>query len=182
MWEDQTDGCLPGQNGIARNPQLRRWCVGTGPPSPQPATHWPVTPPVEPGDSQRNLFTEMEGDPPGYVYIHTPLHNAKMFNLNAYAKVRMLDKEIIPDLLTNQGPCTDYYAVCCIVMQQGSIVQTNAASWDNQPVKTRINLSEQNFSVLSLSTISGHFKVYYNRCLCIIKEQSSDKEEGTWRG
>jgi len=38
------------------------------------------------GDNVRGQSSQIEGVPPGYVYIHTPLLNAQFFNLDAYGK------------------------------------------------------------------------------------------------
>ena len=104
--ETQTDSCLPGQHGTAKNPRscLRR--IGTGAPPPQPVPPRPKTPPAPPGDTEQNQSTEIEGAPPGYVYIHTSLPNAQFFNHDAYAKDRKHNKDFIPDLLTDQRPST----------------------------------------------------------------------------
>jgi len=101
--ENQMDGCLSCQNGTEMYPQSRWRCKGMGVPLlPPPGPPWPKTPAVPPGDSERNHSTVIEGPPPGYVYIHTPLRNAQFFNHNAYAQYRKCDKDFIPDLLTDQ--------------------------------------------------------------------------------
>jgi len=102
--ENQTDGYLPCRNGTVQNPQSRWRRKGTGAPPPQPAPPRPETPPVPPGDSERNQSTEIEGVPPGYVYIRTPLPNTQFFNHDAYTKDRKQNTDFIPDLLTDQGP------------------------------------------------------------------------------
>jgi len=51
--ENQTDGCLPCQNGTAKNPQTRWRHKGTGAPPPQQAPYRPGTPPTLSADSQR---------------------------------------------------------------------------------------------------------------------------------
>jgi len=45
-------------------------------------------PPVPPGDKEAAHVSEIEGVPPGYVYINTPLPSVQFFNLDAYAKDR----------------------------------------------------------------------------------------------
>jgi len=101
--EDQTDGCLPYQHRTAKNPQTRWRRKGTGAPPPQQAPPRPGTPPAPPDDSERTQRSEREGVPPGYVYIHTLLPSARFFNLNPYANDRMRDKDVIADLLTDEG-------------------------------------------------------------------------------
>jgi hypothetical protein len=60
-------------------------------------------PPVPSVDEESS---EMEGVPPGHVYIHTPLPRTRLFNLDPYAMDRMRDKDFIPDLLTHVGQST----------------------------------------------------------------------------
>jgi hypothetical protein len=62
--------------------------------------------PVLPGDSERSPRSKIEGVPPGYVYIHTPLPSTQFLNLNAYAKDRKRNDDFIPDLLTDIGLST----------------------------------------------------------------------------
>ena len=59
LWENQTDGCLPCQNGTAQNPQTGWRCKGTGAPTPErlreptpePTPQPPETPPVPPSNN-----------------------------------------------------------------------------------------------------------------------------------
>jgi len=104
--ENQTDGCLPCQNGTAKIPQTRWRRKGTGAPPPRPAPPLPRMPPAPPDDSERTLSSETDGVPAGYVYIHTPLPSTQFFNLHPYANDRMHEKDFIPDLLTDEGPST----------------------------------------------------------------------------
>jgi hypothetical protein len=81
------------------------------------------TPPAPPHDSERNQSTEIDGAPPGYAYIHTPLPNVQYFNHNAYAKDRKRNENNIPYLLTDQQPSTILYTISCVVMQLITILQ-----------------------------------------------------------
>jgi len=101
--ENQTDGCLPCQNGTAKNPQTCWRRLGTGASAPPPAPLRPRTPPAPPDDSERTQSSETDGVPPGYVYIHTPLRSARFINLDPYAKDYMRNNDFIPDLLTDEG-------------------------------------------------------------------------------
>jgi len=74
--ENQMDGRLPCQNGTAKNPQTCWRHNGTGEPPPDPAPPPPEMPPAPSGANQGAHHSEIEGVPPGYVYIHTPLPNA----------------------------------------------------------------------------------------------------------
>ena len=89
--ENQTDGCLPCHNGTANDPQIRWRRKGTGAPPPEPVPSRPRTPPVPADDSERTQSSETDDVPPRYVYIHTPLPSARLFNLDPYAKDPMRD-------------------------------------------------------------------------------------------
>jgi len=114
LWENQMDGCLPGQNDTAQNPQTRWRRKGTGAPprerlrqpTPEPMPNPPETPPVPPGNNEAAHLSKLEGVPPGYVYIHTPLPSAQFFNLDAYATDRKRDQDFNPDLLTDERTST----------------------------------------------------------------------------
>jgi len=112
--ENQTDGWLSCQNGTSQNPQTCWRCKGTGAPrperlrqlTPQPTPHPPEMPPAPTGNNAAAHLSEMDGGPPRYVYIHSPLPRAQFFNLNAYAKDCKCDKDFYPDLLTDEGTST----------------------------------------------------------------------------
>ena len=104
--ENQTDGCLPCQNGTAKNPQTHWRRKGMGAPPPEPAPPSPTMPPAPPGGNEGTPSSEIEGVPPGYVYIHTSLPNSQIFNLDAYAKDCKRNKDFIPDLLTDEATST----------------------------------------------------------------------------
>jgi len=72
--ENQTDGCLPCQNGTAKNRMTcwRRKRKGAPPPRRVPPR--PESPPVPCDDDESS---ETEGTPPAYVCIHTLLPNAR---------------------------------------------------------------------------------------------------------
>jgi hypothetical protein len=114
LWENQTDGCLPCQHGTAHNPQTRWRSYGTGEPpperlrepSPEPTPNPHKMPPVSPGNNEGVHSSEIKGVPPGHVYIHTPLPSTQIFNLDAYDKNCKCDKDINPDLLTDDGTST----------------------------------------------------------------------------
>jgi len=114
LWENQTDGCLPCQNGTAQNPQTRCRRKGTGAPPPerlrQPTPeltpHPPETSPVPPSSNEAAHISSIEGVPPGYVYIHTPLPSAQFFNHDAYVQDHKRDKHFDPDLLTDEETST----------------------------------------------------------------------------
>jgi hypothetical protein len=71
--ENQMDGCLPCQNGTAKNPETHWRCKGKGAPPPRWSPRRPESPPV-PSDAESS---ETEGMPPAYVYIHTGHPNGR---------------------------------------------------------------------------------------------------------
>jgi len=114
MQENQTDGCLPCQNGTAQNPQTLWRCKGMGAPPPEqlrqptpdPTPDPPEMPLVPPGKNEAAHVSEIGGEPPGYGWIHIPLLRAQHFDLDAYAKNRKRDKDFNPDLLTDERTST----------------------------------------------------------------------------
>jgi len=71
--------------------------------TPELMPHPPETPPVPPSNNEAAHLSKIDGVPPGYVYIHTPLSSAQSINLDTYAKDRKSDKDFNPDLLTDEG-------------------------------------------------------------------------------
>jgi len=114
LWDNQTDGYLPCQNGTAQNHQTHWRCKGKGAPpperlrqpTPQPTPCPPETPPVPPGNNEAAYLSEIKGVPPRYVWIYTPLPSAQLLNLDAYAKDCKRDRDFNPDLLTDKGTST----------------------------------------------------------------------------
>jgi hypothetical protein len=106
VYQNHTAGCLPCQNGTAKNPQTRWRRKGTAAPPPEPAAPLPGrpsppgTPPAPPGDTEGHESYEIEGMPSRCVYMHSPLPNTQFFNHNAFAKDSKRDKDFIPDLLS----------------------------------------------------------------------------------
>ena len=96
----------------------------TAEPTPRPLD----TPLVPPGNNEAAHLSEIESVPATYVYIHTPLASAQIFNHDAYATDRKCDTDFVPDLLTAEGTSTGWYTLCCVATQLTSIVQTTAAN------------------------------------------------------
>jgi hypothetical protein len=92
VYRNQTDGCLPSQNGTAKNPQTRWRRKGTAAPPPELVAHRPRTPPppgmprAPHGDHDGHESYEIEGMPSLCVYIHSSHPNTPFVNHNAYAK------------------------------------------------------------------------------------------------
>jgi len=114
LQENQTDGCLLWQNGTAQDPQTcwrRKGTVAPPPewlrqPTQEPKPQPPKTPLDPAGNNEEAHLSEIEGVPPGYVYIHTPLPSAQFLNHDAYAKDRKRDKNFDPDLVTDEETFT----------------------------------------------------------------------------
>ena len=115
--ENKTPSCILGQNGTAWKPQThwRHRCMGAPrldwltkrPIEPMPGP--PRTPLALPGGNGGAHDSEINGVPPGYVYIHTPLPSAQFSNLDAYSKDCKRDEDFIPDLLPDEGISTGLY-------------------------------------------------------------------------
>jgi len=58
---------------------------------------------VRPGDSERTPCFEIQGVPPGDVYIHPHLTSIQYFNLDAYTNDRKCNESFILDLQTDEG-------------------------------------------------------------------------------
>jgi len=104
--ENKTDGYHPSQIGSGINPPTCWRGKPTGAPQPWLAPPQPGMPPAPPGDSKTSPSSETEGVPPRYVYMYTPLPNTQFCNLDLYVKDCKSDKDFIPDLLSDEGPCT----------------------------------------------------------------------------
>jgi len=75
-------------------------------PTPEKMPHRPGMPPEPSSDTEGAQFSGIDGVPPGYVYIHTPLPIDQFLNLDAYAKDRKSDRDFNPDLVTDDGTST----------------------------------------------------------------------------
>ena len=188
--DNQTDGCLPCQTSTAQYSQTCWRCKGMGAPpperlsqpTPEPTLHPPRMPPAPPGDNDGAHLFEIEGVPPGYVYIYTPLPSGPFLNIDACAKDRKRDNECNPDLLTDEGMSTGLYTICRVVIQLTSILQTTAAYWVNLTVKMSIDRMERAFWVYYYLQLVDTLKyILKDIFICIIKEQCSDEGETTWR-
>jgi len=138
-------------------------------------------PSVPPGNNEAAHVSEIEGQPPGYVIIHTRLPSAPCFNYDAYAMDRKHDKDFDPDLLTNEGTSTDQYTICCMVMQLTSILQMTAANWANLILSMSIDQMERDcwvyYHLQSADTLKYILK---DILIWTIKKQCIDEGESTW--
>ena len=134
--ETQTPGYLPCKNCRAKHLQSRWRCHGTFEPPldphrqpiPEPKPHPPRIPPAVPSNDKGAVSSQIEGVPPGYMYIHTPPSKTHFLYLDAYSKNRKLNNDVIPDLMTDDVASTGEYAICCMAMQLTSILRTSASN------------------------------------------------------
>jgi len=115
VYKNHMAGCLPCQNGTAKNLQTRWRRKRTAAPPPEPAAPLPGrqsppgTPPAAPGDTEGNESYVIEGMPSRCVYMHSPLPITQFFNHNAFAKDTKRDKDFIPDLLSTLSAAWKYH-------------------------------------------------------------------------
>jgi len=106
--QNQTSGCLPCQNGTAKNPQIcwTRQGIGAPPPTrrreriPEPAPPPPGTPPAPTGNTSGAQSAEIFNLPAGYMYSHTALPCAEYFEDDEDTEY---DTDFDPDMLTDEG-------------------------------------------------------------------------------
>jgi len=114
VYENQTDGCLPCQNGTAKNPRTRwrREGMGTPPPvrprqpTPELTTPPPGTPPAPSGDQNRAQSSKIPNLPTGFEYTHAPRPGAQFFNRDTFAEDSEHDEDFIPDLRNDEETST----------------------------------------------------------------------------
>jgi len=105
---NQTSGCLPCQNGTAKNPQTRWRCKGTGTPppaqrrvrTPEQTPCLPGTPPTPTGNTSGAQPSEIVTLLAGYTYSHTALPCAESFDDDEDTEH---DTDFDPDMLTDDG-------------------------------------------------------------------------------
>jgi len=105
---NQLPGCLPCQNGTAKNPQTRWRRKGTGAPpparrrvrTPEPTPPPPGTPPAPTGNTSGAQPSEIVNLLAGYTYSHTALPCAEFFDDDEYTEH---DTDFAPDMLTDDG-------------------------------------------------------------------------------
>jgi len=145
--ENQMDSCLICQNGPVKYLWTCWRCKEPGVPRPQPMPPLHCMSPALPDDNETSQGSQIEGVPPGYVYIHTPHPKAHCVNLDASARDLKRTQDLIPDCLTHEGTFTGLYTICCIILGLTFTLRTIAASWANLKVKTSIDQRKLDFWV-----------------------------------
>jgi len=105
---NQTPGCLPCQNGTAKNPQTLWGRKGTGAPPPvrrrvrtaEPTPPPPGTPPAPTCNTSGAQPSEIGNLPAGYTYSHTALLCAEFFEDDEDTEH---DTNFDPDMLIDDG-------------------------------------------------------------------------------
>jgi len=190
LHECQSDGCLPWHNGTALNLQTRWMLNGTGTPAldwlrqstPELTPHPPGIPSLPPADNHEAQDSEIEGVPPGYLYICTALLCSRIGNRDEYTDNRKRDEDFSPDLLTDEGPATGLYTVRCVMMQLTTILKMTAAYCANLTVKMSNHGMQWNFWVYYYLQLADTLKsLLKDLFICIIREQCIDEWESIWR-
>jgi len=105
---NQVSGCLPCQNGTAKNPQTHWRRKGTGAPpparrrvrTPEPTPPPSGTPPAPTGNTSGVQPAEIVNLPAGYTYSHTAFPCAEDFKDDEDTEH---DTDFDPDMLTDDG-------------------------------------------------------------------------------
>ena len=92
-------------------------------PAPPPASMRPAPP----TDNEGAESSQIDGVPPRYAHIPTPLSNAQFFDHDAYANDHKCDYDSFPDLVSDEETSTGQYTLYCVVMQLTSISLMRAA-------------------------------------------------------
>jgi len=115
LHQNHMPGCLPWQNGTARNPQTHWRCNGTGVPPPirrrqqtpepttEPTPHVPETTPAWTGTTSSAQFLEIINLPARYAHSHTSLPCAQAFTLHKSAPDSKHDTNFDSDMLPDDG-------------------------------------------------------------------------------
>jgi len=106
--QNQMSGCLPWQNGTAKNPQTCWTCKGLGAPPParrreripEPTPPPPGTPPAPTGNTSGAQPAEIFYLLAGYTYSHTALSCVEYFEDDEDTEH---DTDFDPDMLTDEG-------------------------------------------------------------------------------
>jgi len=114
LYENQTDSCLPCQNGTAKNSRTRwrRKGMGTPPqvrpgqPTPELTPPPPGTPPAPSGDQNRDQSSKIANLPAELEYTHAPLPGAQFFNHDTFAEDSEHDEDFIPDSRNDEETST----------------------------------------------------------------------------
>jgi len=137
----QTDGFFPCQHGGAKNPLIHWRCKGTDAPplqrrrqmTPEPMPPLPETtplpgmPPARPSNNAGAQRSQIANVLARCACSHTALPCAEWFTLDTSAQDSKHDTDFDPDVVTDKGPATGYYTICCGVMQLTLILKTTAA-------------------------------------------------------
>jgi len=114
--QNHMDGCLPSQNGTARNSQTGWRCTGMSTPAPVRRRHPtpdptpsppgrpspPGTPPAPPGSIQGTELSQTDNLPAANADSCVSPPKTQPVNLDALAEDSILDEDFHPELLTDE--------------------------------------------------------------------------------
>jgi len=118
LHQNHTPGCLPCQNGTAKNPQTRWRCKGTDAPPPNQCRHQtaqptaepmpplPGTPPTSTGNTFGSQRLEIVNLLARYAYSHTSVRCAESFTLDISAQDSEHNTDFDPDMLPDERTST----------------------------------------------------------------------------
>ena len=114
LHQNHTAGCIPCQNGTAKNPptHCRRKAIGAPrsdprrQPTPEPTPPLPETHPTPTGNNSGAEGSYIVHLPAGYMYSHTSPPCAGFFTPDASAQDSQHDTDFDPDMLTDEGTST----------------------------------------------------------------------------
>jgi len=142
----------------------------------------PRTPPTPTSNTSGAQHLKIINLLAGSAYAQTSLPCAESFTLDTSTQDSEHDTDFNPDMLPDKGTSTGLYTIWCVVMQLTFSLKTRAAYWANLAVMTSIDRMAIHVGDYyypdSADTVKYILKDIF---LCIIKEQCSDQEEGTWK-
>jgi len=122
LHQNHMPGCLPCQNGAAKNPQTRWRRQGTcappfnrhrqltpeptPEPTPQPTPHPPGSPPTSTGNTFGAQSLVIIDLPAGYADSQTPIPCGESFSLDTSAQDSEHDTDFDPYMLPDEGTST----------------------------------------------------------------------------
>jgi len=133
--ENRMDGCASSQNGTVQSLQTKWRCRETGEPArdrprqltPELLLYLPPTTPFPAELNEGAYAAQINGTPPRYRFIHTPLCSAQCFNCDTYPKDHKRDKECILALLTDDETFTGVNTMDGVVIQLTAVLPPTAA-------------------------------------------------------
>ena len=134
--------------------------------------HVSVTPPLE-------IFNVTAGN----AHSHTSLPCAESCTVNTSAQDSKHDSAVDPHIRCEEGLCTGWYTICCVVLPLTVLLKSRAVYWVNLAVITSIDQMAWNYGQYYYAQFTDTVKhILKDIFICIIKEQCCEQEESksTW--